>query len=75
VGGQNCDTSLRMIKTLDQIISPFIGVFAKSRRATINFTMSVRPTSFNDSSPTGRTLVKFGIWVFFENLLRKFKFH
>ena len=27
------------------------------------------------TAPTGRIIMKFGIWILFENLLRKFKFH
>ena len=29
----------------------------------------------NDCAPTEQIFSKFDIWVFFENLLRKFKFH
>jgi len=36
---------------------------------------SARPPAWNNSAPTGRILTKFDIWVFFENLSRKFKFH
>ena len=50
---------------------------------TISFIMSVRIELFassclsvlNNSAPTGRILMKFGIWIFFENLPGKFKFH
>jgi len=37
--------------------------------------MSVRLSAWNSSAPTGRIFMKFYIWVFFENLSRKFKFH
>jgi hypothetical protein len=37
--------------------------------------MSVCPSAWNNSAPTGRIFMKFDIYVFFENLLRKFKFH
>ena len=33
------------------------------------------PSAWNSSASTGRTLIKSDIWVFFENLSRKFKFH
>ena len=33
----------------------------------------VRPSARDNSAPTGRIFMKFDIWVFFENLLRKFK--
>ena len=50
------------------------GAFAKLRKAIISF-MSVRPSAWNNSAPTGQIFMKFGIWVFFENLWIKFKFH
>ena len=30
---------------------------------------------WNNSAPTGRIFMKFDIWVFFENIWRKFEFH
>jgi len=36
---------------------------------------SVRPSAWNNSALTGRIFMKFDVWVFFENLWRKFKFH
>ena len=54
-------------------------MFAKLRKATISFIMSVRPTdppsAWNNSALTGRIFMKFDIWVFLEYLSRKFKFH
>jgi len=47
-----------------------IGAFAKFRKATISFVMSVSLSTI----PTGRILIRFDILVFFENLSRKFKF-
>jgi len=35
----------------------------------------VRPSAWNNSSPSGRIFLKFDTWVFFEHLTRKFKFH
>jgi len=56
--------------------SSSLGEFAKLRKATIGFVMYVRPSApRNNSAPTGKIFTKFVIWVFFENLLRKFKFH
>jgi len=37
--------------------------------------LSVRPPAWNKSDPIGRIFMKLYIWVFFENLSRKFKFH
>ena len=65
-------------KGLSQIINLSTGilrVFATLGRGTISFVISVRPSAWNYSAPTGRIFVKFGIWVFCENLFRKFKFH
>jgi len=36
---------------------------------------SVRLSACNNSIPIGRIFMKFDIWVFFENLSKKFKFH
>jgi hypothetical protein len=40
----------------------FLGTFAKSRKATISFIMSVRPYRWNNSANTGRIFTKFDIW-------------
>ena len=55
-----------------------LGSFAKLRKATISFVMSVRPSVCpheTNSAPTGRIFMKFVIGVFFENPSRKPKFH
>jgi hypothetical protein len=39
----------------------FLGAFAKLRNATITFVMFVRPSTWNNSTPTGRILTKLGI--------------
>jgi len=51
-----------------------LGTFAKLRKATISFVMSVRLSAWNKSAPTERIFVKFGIWGVLEHLLRKLKF-
>ena len=53
----------------------FLAAFAKLRKATFNFVISVCPSTRNSSPPTVRSFVKFDTSVFFENLSRKFKFH
>jgi len=55
--------------------STVLGAFAKMRKATINFVMSVRPSAWNNSVPTRRIFIKCDSSVFFENMSRKFKFH
>jgi hypothetical protein len=39
----------------------FSGAFTKLRKATVGFVMSVRPSAWNSSAHTGRSLIKFGI--------------
>ena len=52
-----------------------LGAFAKLRRATVSFVMSVRLSAWNNSASIGRIIMKIEICIFFETLLRKFKFH
>ena len=47
----------------------------KLRKAIISFVMSVNLSAWNNSAPTGRIFMKLYIWVFFENLSRKLKYH
>jgi hypothetical protein len=53
----------------------FLSAFAKLRKATISFVMSVRLSAWENSAPIGRIFMKFDIWGFFENMSRKFKHH
>jgi hypothetical protein len=54
----------------------FLGAFAKLRKRLLTSScLSVCPSAWNNAAPTGRVLMKFDIWGFFENLSRKFKFH
>jgi hypothetical protein len=43
-----------------------LGAFLKFLKATISFVMSVCPSVWNNSAPTGQISMKFDIWVFFE---------
>ena len=50
-----------------------IGAFAILRKVTINsscLSLCLSPCLWNNSVPTGRIIMKFHIWVFFENLSR-----
>ena len=38
-----------------------VGALAKSRKTTITFAMSVCPSAWNNSTPTGRILIKLDI--------------
>jgi len=55
-----------------------LGSFAKLRKATISFViyvrLSVRPSAWNNSAPTGRIFTKFYISGFFENLSKIYSF-
>jgi len=61
----------------------FLGVLTKLWKAAISFVkfafLSVRPSVYpptrNNSAPTGRIFAKFYIWVIFDYLARKIKFH
>jgi len=48
---------------------------SKLRRATISCLVSVRPSTWDKSAPTGRSFMKFDIRRFFGNLSRSFKIH
>jgi hypothetical protein len=50
-------------------------ILIESLKAIISFVRSVRPSLCNNWASTGRILMKCDIWVFFENMLRKFKFN
>jgi hypothetical protein len=58
---------------------PLLRAFAKLRKPTISFVMSVclsvRTPAWNNSAPTVRIFMKFDTWIFFENISRKFKFN
>jgi hypothetical protein len=45
------------------------------KTAKSDYQASLCPSAGNNSPPTGRIFMKFGIWVCFEKLSRKFKFH
>jgi len=53
----------------------FWSAFAKFRKATISFVMSVRPSAWNISASAGRLFMKLDISVPFENMSKNFKFH
>jgi hypothetical protein len=46
----------------------FLHAFAKLRKATISFVMSVSPSAWNNSALTGWIFMKSGISVFSENM-------
>jgi hypothetical protein len=62
-----------------ELQTDFLGAFAKLRKGTVSFVMSVCLSvclsALNNSALTGRIFMKFDIRVFFENLSKKLKFH
>ena len=50
----------------------FLGMFAQLQKAASE---RFRPSACNISVPIGQIFMKFDIWIFIENLLRKFKFN
>jgi len=52
-----------------------LGAFARLRKATVRFVISVRPSTWNNSAASGRVFIKFDMCVFFENPSRIFKCH
>ena len=55
--------TLRVMNTdpLSGILFFFFGAFAKLRKATVSFGMSVCLSAWNNSTPTARSLMKFDI--------------
>jgi len=58
----------------DSLYVTFLGAFVKFRKANISF-CHVRLSAWKNSAPNRRIFVIFDTKAFFENLLRKFKFH
>ena len=56
-----------------KLVGLLVDEFSKLRKATVSFIRSVCLFAWNNSAPTGGIYMKFDIWVFFRNLLRKFK--
>jgi len=67
------------------ILWTLLGAFAKLQKGTISFVMSVClsvrtymcvcPSAWNNSTPNERIIIKFAVWLLFENLSWKLKFH
>jgi hypothetical protein len=49
------------LSVLHLVCRYFLGAFAKLRKDTTNSAMSVRPSAWNNSAPTGRILMKVNI--------------
>jgi hypothetical protein len=69
------DAEQQGIKILQNENMRCYGAFAKLRRATLSFVMSVRPSARNNSISAGWILMKFDVFAFFFwNMSRKFRF-
>jgi len=53
--------------------SNLLGAFTKLCKVTVSFIISVRLSTWNNLAPTVQFSMQFVIWLFFENLSRKFK--
>jgi hypothetical protein len=62
-GSQDLSVNRRFSKILKKTISLVMSVDC----------LSVHPSAWKNSTPTGLIFMKFDIWVFFENLSRNFK--
>jgi hypothetical protein len=52
-----------------------LGPFSKLRQVTVSFGMFVRLSAWYNSAPSRSIFMKFGIWVFVENLSQKFELY
>jgi hypothetical protein len=73
--GLHCSALLPLCPTCYSCCLIHLDVFAKLRKACTSFAISVCLSAWNNSAPSGRIIMKFDIWVFFENMSRTFKFH
>jgi hypothetical protein len=53
---------------LRRFFPSILGTFAKLRKATISYVISVRPSAWSNSAPTGRIFMTFDVSLFFVNL-------
>ena len=49
---------------VDVVVCVLLDAFAKLRKATISFITSVCSSAWNNSAPTGRSVMKFNNWAF-----------
>ena len=76
VGYKNQSVNAKHINTLCGQNAEFLGVFSKLRKATSSFVMSVLFSArMEQLGSHWQIFMKFDIWVFFDNVSRKFKFH
>jgi len=75
-----CVCYIKMLLTVmtayRKVTAWFLSAFSKLRKATIlaSCCLSVCPSAWNNSTPTGRIFVKFDIWLFFLKCVEKIRF-
>jgi hypothetical protein len=52
-----------------EFFAPFIGAFAKLRKTTHGFVITLRPSAWNSSARTGLFFMKCDTWMFFETIV------
>jgi hypothetical protein len=62
---------MKYINTSTQCVKMFLGAFAKLRKATISFVMSIRLSARNKPAPTGMIFTKFYILSIFRKTVQK----
>ena len=78
---ENVEPEPLAVRRVSNRFSIFLGAFAKLRMALSCLSVGLpvcpsdRSFAWNNSAPTGRIFMKFGIREFFENLSTQFKFH
>jgi len=71
---EQCRANVFLDKSYMKISNPDVGCKLIVNRC-YSLAMPICRSEFDNLAPSGRIFVKFDIWVFFENLCRKFKFH
>jgi len=70
-----CNVLTTLTMTFVVILSAFEKLQKQMLASSCLSVKSLRPSTWNTSAPTGRISTKFDIWLFFENLTRKFNFY
>jgi hypothetical protein len=67
----NESSFINRLPNVSRYVVLFLGVLVKLRKATISLVMYVCLSERNNSSPTGRVLMKFNIWAVFRKCVEK----
>ena len=66
---KNKENKLQAPECYNRKTSFSLAAFTKLRNATINITMPVRPSAWNNSTPTQWIFIKFDVKTFFESFV------